>query len=159
MYKMNHWVKVRDQYGEIYYYNKHLKTTVKDFPSERKSFREKKTLADFANKPYNPKPLENPMPRIDKLPTYLYDKHINSKLNSKSKTLMDLALSKDPRSITEEEIENARKSDYDIWEDEQREKRTYDDEYEEEYNPDFPVNWDEENEDEEYQSVRGRKRR
>lgn len=158
---MNHWVKVRDQYGEIYYYNKHLKKTVKDFPSEKKSFREKKTLADFVNKPYNPKPLEKPMPRIDKLATYLYDKYINSKLNLKSKTLMDLALSKDPRSITEEEIENVRKSDYDIWEDEQREKRTYDDEYDEEYNPDFPINWDEEDddEDENYQSVKARKRR
>ena len=147
---MENWVKVFDENDKVYYYNKRTKETRVDNPSSsiRPLLKEKNTLSDFMK---TSQLLEKPKPRIGNIPTYLYD-NIDKHLTLKQKTYIDLLTSPKQRNITNEEIQDAIESDADKLEDQNWEKY-YDpnDKYDYEYDPDFPADWDEPPDDDEYQ--------
>lgn len=143
---MDNWIKVIDENYKIYYYNKLTKETRVDNPSlVRRSPKEKNTLSDFMK---TSQLLEKPKPRIGKIPSYLYDK-IDKHLPVKQKTYMDLLTSPTQRNITNEEMQNAIKSDADKLEDDKWEEYyDPDDHYDREHDPDFSAVWDEPLDDE-----------
>ena len=135
---MDNWVKLIDENYRIYYYNTVTQETKWNHPLKT-SLKKNPTLSDFMKRS---RVLEKSTPRINKIPTYLYNSAIDKHLTLKAKTYMDIATSKDPRSITEEELRHADESDIDKAEDAAREQYDYDDDYDRYYNPDLSPNWE-----------------
>jgi hypothetical protein len=119
------------------------------------------TLAHFVNADQLP---EEPEPKtwLDLVPEVVYDKFISNHLNVFNQTCVDLAKTRGyqpsirpfwsffPKNITNKEMDDVVKCDTDKLEDDSWDYYDPDDDYDREYNPDFLVEWDEQNSDAEY---------
>ena len=98
------------------------------------------TLANFVKIAQVP---EDPKTRLDLLPSVIYNKFIAKHLTSVDELCVQLATSREPRTITKKEIDDMVKCDADKIEDEVWNDYDPDDDYDRKYDPDFSAQWDE----------------
>ena len=98
------------------------------------------TFAHFVKPAADKKPITLLPSRI---PSFLYERLVASHLTTANKRCLEFAKSRDLRSITKKELDEADKCDVDCVEEERWYANNQVDEYDEEYGDDFSAQWGE----------------